>query len=67
MGYACQIGRGRMERLLNTYSGVAVVFFHNFRQSAMRITSGKQFVKTRSATDMRSCRTKAKLLAEVSA
>lgn len=32
-----------MVRLLNTYSGVAVVFFHNFRQSAMRITSGKQF------------------------
>ena len=34
-----------MERLLNTYSGVAVVFFHNFRQSAMRIASGKQFFK----------------------
>ena len=34
-----------MERLLNTYSGVAVVFFHNFRQSAMRIASGKQFLR----------------------
>lgn len=34
-----------MVRLLNTYSGVAVVFFHNFRQSAMRIHRESNFLR----------------------